>query len=94
MKDITLCDGTVLPRGTDVVAAAYDIHHNAAKYEDPYVFDPFRFSRMRAESEEERVQNQFVNTSVDYIPFGHGKHAWYVLDAAIKWRIDLLIIPI
>nr|BED42928.1 cytochrome P450 monooxygenase [Trametes versicolor] len=75
MKDITLCDGTVLPRGTDVVAAAYDIHHNAAKYEDPYVFDPFRFSRMRAESEEERVKNQFVNTSVDYIPFGHGKHA-------------------
>ncbi|OJT14393.1 Ent-kaurene oxidase [Trametes pubescens] len=75
MKDITLRDGTVLPRGTTIVATTYDIHHNGAKYENPDVFDPFRFSRVRADSEEERVKNQFVNTSVDYMPFGHGKHA-------------------
>nr|BED42929.1 cytochrome P450 monooxygenase [Trametes versicolor] len=75
MKDITLRDGTVVPRGTTIIATTYDIHHNSAKYENPDVFDPFRFSRVRADSEEERVKNQLVNTSVDYMPFGHGKHA-------------------
>lgn len=79
MKDITLRDGTVVPRGTTIIATTYDIHHNSAKYENPDVFDPFRFSRVRADSEEERVKNQLVNTSVDYMPFGHGKHAWYVV---------------
>ena len=26
----------------------------------------------------EGAKHQFVNTSAAYIPFGHGKHAWYV----------------
>lgn len=78
MKDITLRDGTALPRGTSIVATSYSIHRDGAKYENPDIFDPFRFSRMRADSEDQRVKNQLVNTSNDYLAFGHGKYAWYV----------------
>ena len=51
------------------------MHYDEALYEDAETFDPWRFARMR-ESEGESTKHQFVNTSVDYIPFGHGKHAW------------------
>ncbi|KAI0640040.1 cytochrome P450 [Trametes polyzona] len=75
MKDVTLIDGTVVPCGTMLLATSYDIHHDGSIYENPEVFDPFRFSRMREQSEEQASKHQFVNTSVNYIPFGHGKHA-------------------
>ena len=53
------------------------MHYDEALYEDAETFDPWRFARMR-ESEGESTKHQFVNTSVHYIPFGHGRHAWYV----------------
>ncbi|KAI0640041.1 cytochrome P450 [Trametes polyzona] len=74
LKDVTLHDGTFLPRGANVVAAADATHHDQSVYADADVFDPFRFSRLR-ETEGEELKHQFVNTSVDYIAFGHGKHA-------------------
>ena len=77
MKDITLSDGTFLPKGTLVVAAAHSTHHDEAHYADARTFDPFRFAKMR-ESEGEGLKHQFVNTSLDYISFGHGRHAWCV----------------
>ena len=77
MRDVTLSDGTVLPKGSLVVAASYPTHHDDSIYENANAFDPFRFSRMR-EVEGEGMKYQFVNTSLEYISFGHGKHAWYV----------------
>ncbi|PIL31339.1 cytochrome P450 [Ganoderma sinense ZZ0214-1] len=74
MKDITLSDGTFLPKGTLVVAAAHSTHHDEANYQDAEAFDPFRFAKMR-EAEGESLKYQFVNTSLDYISFGHGRHA-------------------
>ena len=41
------------------------------------MFDGFRFARMR-EAEGEGTKHQYVNTSTEYVSFGHGKHAWYV----------------
>ncbi|KAI0654307.1 cytochrome P450 [Cubamyces menziesii] len=73
-KDIVLNDGTFIPRGTLMVTAAHSLHHDDSVYTDPDVFDPWRFSRQR-EREGEAMKHQFVNTSVDYVPFGHGKHA-------------------
>lgn len=75
MQDIILNDGTLIPKGTLLVAAAYPTHHEETNYSDASVFDPFRFARMR-EAEGEGTKHQFVNTSTEYIPFGHGKHAW------------------
>lgn len=77
MKDITLSDGTFLSKGTLVVAAAHSTHHDEANYPDAATYNPFRFAKMR-EDEGEGLKHQFVNTSLDYISFGHGRHAWYV----------------
>ena len=75
LKDLTLHDGTFLPKGTVVAAAAQPTHLDDAIYADAGAFDPFRFARMR-ESAGEGTKHQFVNTSLEYIAFGHGKHAW------------------
>ncbi|KZT73242.1 cytochrome P450 [Daedalea quercina L-15889] len=72
--DVRLADGTVIPAGTLVGAAADATHWDEDNYDDAAVFSPFRFSDMRAD-EGERVKHQFVSTSPEYVPFGHGKHA-------------------
>ena len=75
LVDITLSNGTVIPTGTLCVAAALPTHTDSDNYTNPDVFDPFRFSGMR-EGEGEGTKHQYVSTSTEYIPFGHGKHAW------------------
>ncbi|GBE89830.1 Cytochrome P450 monooxygenase paxP [Sparassis crispa] len=74
MKDITLSNGTMIPKGTLIVAAAAPMHLDKENYLNADVFDPFRFSNLRA-GEGEGTKYQFVSTSPEYIPFGHGKHA-------------------
>ena len=78
LKDITLHDGTFLPKNTIVAAASVSTHYDGNIYADAETFDPFRFARMRT-GEGESTKHQFVNTSTEYIPFGHGKHAWCVV---------------
>ena len=77
MKDVKLRDGTVIPRNTMIMAATDAMQHDGAVYDDAERFDPFRFARMR-EAEGEAIKHQFVHTSVNYLPFGHGKLAWSV----------------
>ncbi|KAH9929782.1 cytochrome P450 [Fomitopsis serialis] len=72
--DLRLADGTVIPAGTLLGAAADATHCDDENYDDAGVFNPFRFSDMRQE-ESERIKHQFVSTSPEYVPFGHGKHA-------------------
>ncbi|KAM5535892.1 hypothetical protein V8D89_010510 [Ganoderma adspersum] len=74
MKDVTLIDGTFIPKGTLLAAAAHPTHHDESIYANAEVFEPFRFAKMR-EGDGEGLKHQFVNTSVDYVSFGHGKHA-------------------
>ncbi|KAI0654469.1 cytochrome P450 [Cubamyces menziesii] len=73
-KDVMLSNGVTIPRGTLVAAAAESTHHDDILYKNAEVFDPFRFARQR-EAEGESTKHQFANTSVEYVPFGHGKHA-------------------
>ncbi|KAI0947286.1 hypothetical protein AcV7_009746 [Taiwanofungus camphoratus] len=73
LSDVTLSDGTRIPAGTFVYAAAAATHRDEENYDNPNVFDPFRFSKIKEESE--RVKRQFVSTAPDYVPFGHGKYA-------------------
>ncbi|OSX67134.1 hypothetical protein POSPLADRAFT_1164419 [Postia placenta MAD-698-R-SB12] len=73
LQDITLSDGTYLPKGTLVVAAAFATHTDERYYENPEVFEPFRFYDMRTEND--ALRKQYVNTSREFITFGHGKHA-------------------
>lgn len=77
MKDVTLSDGTRIPRGTLVAAASATAHRgDDTRYTAPDAFDPFRFARMREGGADAAVKHQLVNTSVDFLTFGHGKHAW------------------
>lgn len=78
LKDVTLSDGTRIPRGTLVGAASRTAQRDSARYVAPDAFDPFRFARLREGGADAAVKYQLVNTSVDFLTFGHGKHAWCV----------------
>ena len=86
MKDVTLRDGTLIPRGTFLAAPTAAIHHDERKYAAPDVFDPFRFARMREGGVEAATKHQLVNTSVDFLTFSHGKHAWSVSTRSLPRR--------
>ena len=80
MKDLVLPDGTRIPQGTLVAAPSYAMHHDSALLADADAFDAFRFARMRSGSggADDGARHQFTSTSPEYIPFGHGNHAWCV----------------
>ncbi|KAH7922160.1 cytochrome P450 [Leucogyrophana mollusca] len=72
LKDFTLSDGTFIQRGT-LVSASFGVHFDEAYYEDSQTFEGFRF----ATGASVRVNNVMTTTSAKYLPFGHGRHAWY-----------------
>lgn len=76
VKDITLNDGTRVPRGTLIHVAVDSVHRNEGYYENAEMFDPFRFARMRQEEGIQGSKYQAATTTSKYIPFGHGHHAW------------------
>jgi hypothetical protein len=63
-------------------AATLSLHHDKNFYKNPEVFEPFRFAHMR----EDDPKHQFASTSIEYLPFGLGKHAWYDLTSSIFYR--------
>ena len=77
IKDFQFSDGTSIPAGTFVSAATLPTHHDEEYYENPDVFNPWRFADLR-EEKGEGLKHQMVSTSVEYMPFGHGRHAWWV----------------
>lgn len=77
MQDVVLSDGTAIPAGTIVIAPATATHMDEANYTNAAIFDPWRFVDLREEGDN-ALKYQYTNTSLDYISFGHGKHAWYV----------------
>ncbi|KAI9789340.1 MAG: hypothetical protein M1816_006229 [Peltula sp. TS41687] len=74
MKDITLHDGTKLPRGIIIGTANGGIHRDPNYYTSPEQFDGFRFEKLRQEPGKENYY-QFVSTGLDSLHFGHGMHA-------------------
>ncbi|KAI0703403.1 cytochrome P450 [Cytidiella melzeri] len=74
MKDFTFSDGTFVPKGAVVCVASQATHTERDYYEDPFKFDPWRFARMR-EAEGEAMKQMATTATVDYVPFGLGKHA-------------------
>ena len=85
MQDTVLANGTRIPRGTLVAAAARGAHHDDANYEHAQEFDAFRFARMRAAAAARGTGDtggtkfQFVTTANDFLGFGHGKGAWWAI---------------
>ncbi|KIK15500.1 hypothetical protein PISMIDRAFT_16470 [Pisolithus microcarpus 441] len=46
MKDLTLSDGTFVPKGTHLCVPTYVVHRDSAVYDSPGVFNPFRFCQL------------------------------------------------
>ncbi len=76
MQDVVLADGTFIPAGTLCSVPSYCPHHDEEKYDGANDFKPFRFSDSK---EAGSTRQQFVNTSDEFMAFGRGKHAWYVI---------------
>nr|POE75186.1 cytochrome p450 monooxygenase [Quercus suber]POE94733.1 cytochrome p450 monooxygenase [Quercus suber] len=68
-SDVTLSDGTLIPRGTYITTPAVAMNEDDAYWDDPAVFDPWRFCRKRAQPGQE-TQHSFVNTAPSYLHFG------------------------
>ncbi|KAI6039636.1 cytochrome P450 [Pisolithus marmoratus] len=75
MKDLTLSDGTFIPKGTHISVPTYVIHRDSAVYENPTVFDPLRFYKLRRSNGNGSTKHQMVAVNEDYLAFGYGRHA-------------------
>ncbi|KAI6039994.1 cytochrome P450 [Pisolithus marmoratus] len=74
MSDITLADRTFIPQGTILSFPLYAMHHDDAVYENPHVFEPFRFADMRGK-EFAGSKHHMVTVTPDMLAFGFGTHA-------------------
>ncbi|KAG8219271.1 cytochrome P450 [Butyriboletus roseoflavus] len=78
LKDFTFSDGTFVPKSTTMLAPIQSIHYDEEYYGNAHAFEPFRFADLR-EEDGEGMKYQFTSTTTNYLPFGHGRHAWYAL---------------
>ena len=77
LKDFRFSDGTFIPKGTYITATSGPVNVDEQIYDDPLTFKPFRFAEARDGADAmDTVKNQMVTTSLQYLLFGHGKHAW------------------
>ncbi|SRR6266480_1471684 len=76
-KDFTFSDGIVIPAGNVITFPTMRLHKEASNLSNPDVFDGFRYSRMNEEHSGRTSHVQMVDTDLNYVVFGHGKHAWY-----------------
>ncbi|KAJ7825625.1 hypothetical protein B0H14DRAFT_2368863, partial [Mycena olivaceomarginata] len=72
----TFSDGTHLPRGTFLAAATHATHHDPMNYDNPDVFDGFRFANMREEDDCGGIKYQMVAPDIKYLSFGLGRYIY------------------
>ncbi|KAF8526936.1 cytochrome P450 [Hysterangium stoloniferum] len=74
LKPFTFSDGSRVPKGTFLYAAAWAVHHDEEIYNDAGTFDGFRFARSAGVNGTESRMQALVAPSDDFLPFGIGKH--------------------
>lgn len=101
---IQLPNGTVLPRGSKIATPSHSIHFEASIYPNPKEYDPLRFSRpstdktSRNESANDSSKGKplsMVNTSPEFLAFGHGRHACpgrFFAATVLKLLLALLVL--
>ena len=75
MRQYTFSDGTVVPKGVSIVAPIRSIHHDETVYTNAERFDPLRFYNQGENGGEDSKQSA-ANTSLEFLHFGYGRHAW------------------
>jgi len=75
IKPFTFSNQVTVPEGATLAIAGGAIHSDNSIYPDAHEFRPFRFSDLR-EKDGESAKLHSVNTSPEYLVFGHGEHAW------------------
>ncbi|KAJ7919316.1 cytochrome P450, partial [Mycena leptocephala] len=75
----TFSDGTVILHGSFLNVASQEPAFNPVNYDNPKVFDGFRFVRERERIAQGKnvgiFKHHMVSTGLDYLVFGHGKYA-------------------
>ncbi|KAI5863535.1 cytochrome P450 [Durotheca rogersii] len=71
-ENVELSDGTVLPKGAQVIVATNFM--DPTIYPEPEKFDAARFLKLRQQTGQENNW-QFVTTTPSHTLFGHGQHA-------------------
>lgn len=71
LSDAVIADGSVIPKGTVVAIAPKATHYNPEIYDQPEIFDPFRFSKLRGTGGIDG-KHAFTALSNDYLLFGVG----------------------
>ncbi|KAH6887763.1 cytochrome P450 [Thelonectria olida] len=88
--DFTTKDGCHIPKNTTMSFLSQPAGMDPETTQDPFKFDPFRFSRQREAAVEQGAKVPalgLVSTSPDFMPFGHGKHACpgrFLIDFELK----------
>ncbi|KAL4068774.1 cytochrome P450 [Scleroderma yunnanense] len=75
MKDVTLTDGTLIPKGTIVCVPGHAVHHDYEVYENPEAFDPLRFVNLEDKQGGGNTRYQMVSVNAESLGFGLGRAA-------------------
>lgn len=93
-------DGIELPKGAYVSFLGRPLQCDPETFEDPFQYDPFRFSRMREQAPRDTKGRSsashlsFVSTSPEHLPFGHGGHSCpgrFLVDFEVKMIVAYLL---
>ncbi|UNI22193.1 hypothetical protein JDV02_008104 [Purpureocillium takamizusanense] len=74
LQDMTLSDGTFVPRGHCIGVSSHNMWTDASVYADPRAWNPYRFVAMR-DNPKKRHLSHLVATSPEHLAWGHGAHA-------------------
>jgi cytochrome P450 len=80
MKSFTFSNGVTIEPGEIVATNIAGVHMDNNLYPNAEKYDGFRFSRMR---EIDGKAVHAASTSKEFLQFGHGKYAWYILPLLI-----------
>jgi cytochrome P450 len=102
VEGIKTDDGIELPKGAFISFLARPLQCDPETFDDPFRYDPFRFSRTReapvtatpAKGKHASNNLNFVSTSPEHLPFGHGSHSCpgrFLVDFEMKMIISYFL---
>ncbi|KAJ3536765.1 hypothetical protein NM208_g6581 [Fusarium decemcellulare] len=96
VRDVTLKDGTSIPKGTKLEFATCSIHRDEGLYNKANEFEAFRFYRMRQEAKAsgDGGKHHYVSVRKDMLGWGYGKSACpgrFLAEVEIKLILSFIL---